>query len=79
MNNFEDRVLLDEFGGGVAAIFSKERLVAYRLGYSDDKTISDIKIEKTARSQEEEDGQLYFDFMGNYINHNPNVSSKSFI
>ena len=65
MTNFEDRVLIDEFGGGVIAIISKGRLVAYGLGYSDERTISDITGKSRRNELVDETGQLYFDFMRN--------------
>lgn len=55
------KVLEDQCGGGVVCTIGKY-LNIYRLGYSDEKTISDVKIKR-----KDENEQLYFDFMKKYV------------
>lgn len=66
-------VLEDECGGGVVATIGRY-FNAYRVGYVDEKTISNVKIKR-----KDENGQLYFNFINDDFAYNPKVSSKSFI
>ncbi len=61
MNNFKNKILEDEIGGGtVVRVSSKGHYTTYRLGYANDKE------EPLANKLVDKDGQLYLSFMKDY-------------